>query len=428
MTSTSGVILLLIIGFSFGFMIASYMGSNLTHVPLKSEPLPMKITLFNDGRSDIPDERQRNAENTERNSKSIQVPDAKHVKPGSRMNKGNEIPEVKQNEQTTLLISSHPPPGSNESFKIENLKRKISKDVVGIAIRQDMKRYICNEYSGALGNLMFMYASCYGIAYDFNMTLALSNGVYLYGPFEGIPKQKKPKSEYCRGEQKSFNEGKPRYYTRFNIQETDKYVRLNGYLQSWKYFANSFDDLKQQFTWRNGIRDEVEKIIARLVKTSYPNDEFKSVTTVGIHIRRGDYVPVHRPMADKPYIESAKQYFLSRYSKVLFIVATNPVVEARQWCIANVINGTGKSVFSGANNDRYVDMALLSMTDHVIISTGTYGWWGAFLNKGTVIHYDWIPPNHYRFNREDYILPYWIGIKATKIDWSNSLFRTLKPP
>ncbi|XP_033755231.1 galactoside 2-alpha-L-fucosyltransferase 2-like [Pecten maximus] len=350
---------------------------------------------------------------------------------GQNVSKGNNIKGEKHTEELTvpsLSRSSHPPPGSEDSFKIENLKRKIAKSEVGIAIWQDMNRYICNGYGPRLGNLMFLYATCYGVAYDFNMTLALNNGEYIYGPFEGIPKPKKQKSQYCRGGQKSFNEAKPRYYKRFDIKRTDKYVRLNGYLQSWKYFANSFDDIKHQFTWKKNIREAVDKIIAQLVKTSYPTDDFKSVTTVGIHIRRGDYVSEHRPMADKPYIESAKQYFLSRYSKVLFIVATNPVTEARIWCTENIINGTGKSVFSGKNNDRYVDMALLSMTNHVIISTGTYGWWAGFLSKGTVIHYDWIPPNHYKFNREDYVLPYWVGIKATKIDWSNSQFRTLKPP
>ncbi|OWF52374.1 galactoside 2-alpha-L-fucosyltransferase 2-like [Mizuhopecten yessoensis] len=429
-SSTSAVALVLIVGFSFGFIIASYTGSSLTTVDMKSEPRPMEIELSNDDNLIQPEEGRSNTNSKGLDSNSIPLADKIPANSGNNVSNRTQSPEAKSTAHPTvegLSRSQHPPPGSKESFKIENLRRKIPASEVGIAIRKDMKRYICNGYGPRLGNLMFLYATCYGTAYDFSMTLALNNGDYIYGPFEGIPKPKQPKSRYCRGGQRSFNEVKPRFYKRFNIQKTDKYVKLNGYLQSWKYFANSFDDLKQQFTWRKSIREAVVNIIQRLVKTSYPKDDFNSVTTVGIHIRRGDYVHEHRPMADKPYIESAKQYFLSRYPKVLFIVTTNPESEARTWCTTNVINGTGKTVFSGAKNDRYVDMALLSMTNHVIISTGTYGWWAGFLSNGTVIHYDWIPKNHYKFNREDYILPYWIGIKATKIDWSNSQFRTIKP-
>jgi len=44
----------------------------------------------------------------------------------------------------------------------------------GSAVRIDRKRYVCPTFGPRLGNLMFLYASNYGIAFDNNMTLALS--------------------------------------------------------------------------------------------------------------------------------------------------------------------------------------------------------------------------------------------------------------
>ena len=119
-----------------------------------------------------------------------------------------------------------------------------------------------------------------------------------------------------------------------------------------------------------------------------------------------------RPITDKIYIESAKEYFMTIYKRVLFTVATTTDTDARDWCVHNIVQGTGESVMSG-RNDPYVNMAILTMTDHIIISTGSFGWWAGFLNKGTVVHYDWIPPGHHTYRREDYILPWWVGIKST---------------
>jgi galactoside 2-L-fucosyltransferase 1/2 len=36
------------------------------------------------------------------------------------------------------------------------------------------------------------------------------------------------------------------------------------------------------------------------------------------------------------------------------------------------------------------ELALLASCDHVLMSTGTYGWWAAWLAKGTTVYYaDW---------------------------------------
>jgi len=60
------------------------------------------------------------------------------------------------------------------------------------------------------------------------------------------------------------------------------------------------------------------------------------------------------------------------------------------------------------------DMAILSSCQHVIMSTGSYGWWAAWLAGGTTIYYsDW-PRKGSELdgitNHEDLFLPNWIGM------------------
>ncbi|KAH3835789.1 hypothetical protein DPMN_109153 [Dreissena polymorpha] len=43
-----------------------------------------------------------------------------------------------------------------------------------------------------------------------------------------------------------------------------------------------------------------------------------------------------------------------------------------------------KVAFLEGNSDA-VDMAVLSLCDHTIVSTGTFGWWAAWLAGGTTI-------------------------------------------
>ncbi|XP_033730736.1 galactoside 2-alpha-L-fucosyltransferase 2-like, partial [Pecten maximus] len=290
----------------------------------------------------------------------------------------------------------------------------------------DTNRFLFPKYLGRLGNIMFIYASCYSLARDNNLSLFLSKTDKIYQPFANIPAATPPNVTLCRRTIVSFNQTRPRYFEQFRLSETNaSCVRIEGFLQSWKHFKDHFDDIRYQFTWRTSFREKAIHKIERLKKQTWPNVPSSKITTVGIHVRRGDYVTEKRPMADREYFEYAKRYFLKIFSNVLFIVTTSPNERDQMWCINNIQNGSGLTVLA-SSNDSFVDLALLSLTDHVIISTGTFGWWAGFLNKGHVFYFDWIPMNHSRYNRKDYILPHWIGIKAINTDENNTtVYRTV---
>jgi len=79
-------------------------------------------------------------------------------------------------------------------------------------------------------------------------------------------------------------------------------------------------------------------------------------------------------------------------------------------------------VVHSENHDPGFDLALMSLCcDGVIMSTGSYGWWGAWLaNKTTVYYSNW--PRTYSYvssimKREDYFPPDWIPIGGPEFRW-----------
>jgi galactoside 2-L-fucosyltransferase 1/2 len=68
--------------------------------------------------------------------------------------------------------------------------------------------------------------------------------------------------------------------------------------------------------------------------------------------------------------------------------------------------------------DATVDLALMSMCGGVIQTTGTYGWWGAWLANATSVYYSNYPAKDsalaHGFNKEDFFLPSWIPMDDTK--------------
>lgn len=59
-------------------------------------------------------------------------------------------------------------------------------------------------------------------------------------------------------------------------------------------------------------------------------------------------------------------------------------------------------------------MALITLCNHTIISTGTFSWWSGYLNKGNVTLYGGWPAKGTNLekivNITEYFLPNWITI------------------
>ncbi|XP_074656851.1 galactoside alpha-(1,2)-fucosyltransferase 2-like [Tubulanus polymorphus] len=271
------------------------------------------------------------------------------------------------------------------------------------------------SFIGRTGNLMFQYAGLYAISKHYDVMPVIPVDFKLATAFElTAPSMtlKKNGVKTVLGE-KGAGEFDPRF---LNLNITGLFAsRIWGFLQSWKYFQYETVEIRKQFTFRKHIKRTAENFVQRSAYNLSSLTSANITTIIGIHIRRGDmksknalrhgYVIV--PVS---YIKNAMDRMSSLYGEnVLFIVASDDI----PWCEKNVPRKNVNVVFSKAK-DPALDLAILSSCDHVIMSTGSFGWWAAWLANGTTIYYkDWPRKNSplaRKVSHQDYFPPYWIGL------------------
>ncbi|CAH1779289.1 unnamed protein product [Owenia fusiformis] len=264
------------------------------------------------------------------------------------------------------------------------------------------KFYISGEYIGRLGNLMFEHASTLGIARSNNLTVLVSAQNELHKYFNlsavrtenGIPE----KADYI-GEN-----GCCRFARNLMNIKPKRNVTVHTFLQSFKYFQMIQEVIRQEFRFHTNISEAADMFITNFTKME------KNVTLVGIHIRRGDILRQNKidfgyTVPNTLYFINATDYFRNQFSNVKFIVCTDdPTWWEENMNLTNTVISKGK--------EPVEDLAILSKCDHAIISTGTFGWWAAFLANGITIYYNnWPRPNSplaSQVDHMDYFMPHWI--------------------
>lgn len=113
-----------------------------------------------------------------------------------------------------------------------------------------------------------------------------------------------------------------------------------------------------------------DEIDIKQITKKYPGID--SPGTVGIHVRRGDYLMLSNvlPTMDKKYFIEAMK-LLGEYEHA-FIFTDDPkwVSETLQFEKTTIVK----------NNPDYFDLWALSLCNHNIISNSSFSWWGSFLN------------------------------------------------
>ncbi|CAH1791820.1 unnamed protein product [Owenia fusiformis] len=266
--------------------------------------------------------------------------------------------------------------------------------------------YIGVQYfRSRLGNIMFQYASTFGIARENNLCVLMP---------ESVPRKSIDFRSYFHLSAIPTNTGLPIASQSVSLKKgccifQNSYMQLNntrnytlsGGLQSYKYFNNVQNEIRKEFKFSKTV-DEAANIFLR---NATPN---LNTTLVGIHIRRGDFLKHEEQGFVVPhvsYFNNAMKYTQEKFTNVHFIVCSDDI----KWCKENI---KPTSVTFSESNEAIVDMAILSKCNHVIMSTGTFGWWAGFLSRGTVIYYKHWPRKGSRLaadvNISDYYLPDWI--------------------
>ena len=149
---------------------------------------------------------------------------------------------------------------------------------------------------------------------------------------------------------------------------------LVGYWQSYRYFAEISKTLFSELTPTQPLSEQSTLVASRLSESN--------VTSVGLHVRRGDYVSS----------ASASKYHgllpLSYYEAALKLVhkyLNNPSIyvfsDDVPWCRENLPIKDSEAIFVSHNvgSDAWQDLILMSHCRHNVIANSSFSWWGAWM-------------------------------------------------
>ena len=245
-------------------------------------------------------------------------------------------------------------------------------------------------FLGQLGNQMFQLASAYGIAKSRGSRLCLFRYVHsdLYSSVDLNADISDCPDLYFP---QKFEDGFGAFDATFMSERGN--LRVHDFLQSYKYFDNVPFVLKTK-AWAESWVEE-------------------HGVTVGIHVRRGDYVS-RKDNGGRPppplYYEYCLHLVRQRHGPFKAVV----VSDDPDWVRAQPVFA-GATVHVGSPAE---DMAILAACRHVVASIGTFGWWAMRLKgrPGECFYYsdpwdyDVVPDRRKTFKAADHFLPSWTGV------------------
>jgi hypothetical protein len=150
-------------------------------------------------------------------------------------------------------------------------------------------------------------------------------------------------------------------------------VYLDGYFQSYKYFADIRQTLLTEITLKEGLGNSANDWHKQIIATP---------ATVSIHIRRGDYVTNENTR--KNFGPCPLDYYTRTMEKIETII-TNPTYvifsDDITWVKENLPLPKNTHYVSGVGMTAVEDLVLMSTCTHNIIANSSFSWWGAWLNK-----------------------------------------------
>jgi hypothetical protein len=274
-------------------------------------------------------------------------------------------------------------------------------------------------YLGRLGNQMFQFASTLGIASRKNLEARFPiencSIVHMSGPFDPI----EGKNIGVKCDLLNCFDIDPRYFIPGNQiqikysyhehdfgfnQETLNIIdscNLYGYFQSEKYFLHIRNRIRKEFTFKEWISDEGDKILESLSE---------GCEMISVHVRRGDYTmyPEHHPPCDIQYYKSAIEKIKETHGDDVKIIVFS---DDKNWCRLNLNDAFGGDFLVCPSNNPYVELYIMTRCNYHIIANSSFSWWGSWLadSKMTIAPSRWFGPAMIK-NTEDVYCKNWIKI------------------
>lgn len=156
------------------------------------------------------------------------------------------------------------------------------------------------------------------------------------------------------------------------VMNLDDNVYLDGYWQSWRYFADIADIIQREFTVKTAAAGRDRQL----------SEQIASTQSVSLHIRRGDYVSdsrtqqVHGSCDIDYYLGCVDELTKTVRNPHFFIFSDDP-----QWARENLkLNFPTTLVDHNGLEKNYEDLRLMSQCKHHIIANSTFSLWAALLN------------------------------------------------
>jgi hypothetical protein len=188
---------------------------------------------------------------------------------------------------------------------------------------------------------------------------------------------------------------------------------LEGYWQSWKYFADIETLLRAEFAPK-------DPAIAAYTREYLDRLRAQGGAVVALHVRRGDLAKAHEVLKDAKSVHGAPtgvDYLYAAMKKfdtaARFLIFSDTPADI-QWCRDNIKPdwiGADRLHFSDGHSDIQ-DLSLMSACDHNIIANSTFSWWSAWLNanpsRRVISPRQWsVPGGHVKIVVDDLIPPSW---------------------
>lgn len=157
-----------------------------------------------------------------------------------------------------------------------------------------------------------------------------------------------------------------RDYQESVVSAVERESVLYGFWQNTGYFHKYISDLRRMFRPSYIVSGEVQKTIHDLERCE----------SVGVHIRRGDFVNLGWAKGEDYYMNAIKAMRSMLHEPIFYIVSDDP-----EWCRRTFRDTTDMKVLDVSGPNKDIDeFFILSECKHQIISESTFGWWAAYLN------------------------------------------------
>lgn len=139
-----------------------------------------------------------------------------------------------------------------------------------------------------------------------------------------------------------------------------------GFWQNTCYFDKYLSDLQRQFKPAYILPYGMNELC----------DEVSGCESVGVHVRRGDFVKLGWDKSARYYRTAIAEMRLRVESPEFYIVSDDP-----DWCRHTFTDSDCRVLDIQSENRDLDEFFMLSQCHHQIISESTFGWWAAYLNQ-----------------------------------------------